>query len=310
MSKPFARLIQFGTGQYTVPNQLLDIFMAFVTERIIAPETADELDALLANWRKMQPAMPRYWHEDRLPAKNVEIVPSPNFEGQYFATTAGDAFYGTISDASTFSGYSGFYGTFSGFNGPVWLSAAMPFYGTIESITPSTGNLVLIRADQASWGRYQPRWVYPARTADMEGLHTLRRARQVFRDNSETKDEARAQYQATLEGRAGASADYRGRSPRPSVAEFVGRKLSNHASTRHFNKQASTKKTSLTTTPNPATVNVVVLGAGSVPVTPLDIVLLGSFQQAVDDAAAAAIGVALGSVYYNLTNNSLSARLT
>lgn len=66
----------------------------------------------------------------------------------------------------------------------------------------------------------------------------------------------------------------------------------------------------LTTTPSPGTVNVLVLGAGTVPVTPLDIVFLGSFTQAVNDAGAAALGVALGQIYYNLTLNALSARLT
>lgn len=66
----------------------------------------------------------------------------------------------------------------------------------------------------------------------------------------------------------------------------------------------------LTTTPNPATVNVIVLGAGSVPVTPIDAVLLGQFVQAVNDAAAATAGVAVGMVYYNLTYNGLATRMT
>ena len=194
VSKPFVQLLQFGTGQYMYSDQLLSVLMAFVNERIISPETADELDSLLRSWRKAQPAMPRYWHEDRLPPKNVEIVPSPNFEGQYFATTGGAPFYGTLSAATTFTGYSGFYGTFSGFTGPVWLGSPMPFYGTISSVYPSSGNLMVIGPTKIlslalSITGYIP--LVPPLWRDYLLYGVLAK---IFRDNSETKDEARAQY--------------------------------------------------------------------------------------------------------------------
>lgn len=66
----------------------------------------------------------------------------------------------------------------------------------------------------------------------------------------------------------------------------------------------------LTTAPSGATASVTVLGEASNPQTlnKIDMVRLSQFTQAANDAAAAALGVALGECYYNTTASKLYAR--
>jgi hypothetical protein len=66
----------------------------------------------------------------------------------------------------------------------------------------------------------------------------------------------------------------------------------------------------LAAAPDPAPIEVVVLGAGTVSLTPIDAVLYTSFKQALNDAGAAAVGVNVGGVYWNLTDSTLHARLS
>lgn len=194
VSLPFAQLAQFGTAWYQVPEQLVEILTVFANEKILSPETADGLDGMLRFWRKAPPDTPRYWHEDRLPSKVVEITPSPNYEGQFFGVTGGSPYYGTLSAAATFNAYTPFYGTISGFTGPVWLGTTAPFYGTISQITPSAGNIMMIGAAKLpelsfTLADYIP--FVPPIWRDYLFYGVLRR---IYRDISETRDTARAQY--------------------------------------------------------------------------------------------------------------------
>lgn len=61
-------------------------------------------------------------------------------------------------------------------------------------------------------------------------------------------------------------------------------------------------------TPTPSTQYV--LGAGNVPLTPVALVLYSAFGSYANDAAAAAGGVAIGSIYYSTTYNSLHTRMS
>ena len=68
----------------------------------------------------------------------------------------------------------------------------------------------------------------------------------------------------------------------------------------------------VTTDPDGETASVTVYGA---PINPntlhkIAVVLYTAFQQAANDVAAAAAGVAVGTVYYNTTTSTRKARMT
>lgn len=64
----------------------------------------------------------------------------------------------------------------------------------------------------------------------------------------------------------------------------------------------------LATTPNPATVNELVMGAGRQDLTPCDFLVLSNLTQATGDAGAAAAGVPVGALYWNTTTSRVHAR--
>lgn len=66
----------------------------------------------------------------------------------------------------------------------------------------------------------------------------------------------------------------------------------------------------VTANPAAATVDMEVFGVGTAPITPIPITLLTQLVSAVNDAAAATAGVALGTVYYSTTVGGLVARRT
>ena len=61
---------------------------------------------------------------------------------------------------------------------------------------------------------------------------------------------------------------------------------------------------------NPGTSNQYVKGVGTVPLTPISVVLYSAFSPYANDAAAAADGIGLGALYYNTTDSQLHARLS
>ena len=62
--------------------------------------------------------------------------------------------------------------------------------------------------------------------------------------------------------------------------------------------------------PSPGTVSMYVMGAGTVPLTPVSMVLYSAFSSYANDAAAAVGGVAVGGLYYSTTYSALHTRMS
>lgn len=76
--------IASGTSLYTVSDREVTIDDLLVTGRFVAQTTLDTLDDTVFMWRtKTGPT--KKWHQDGLAAKNVEIVPTPNWNGAAYA---------------------------------------------------------------------------------------------------------------------------------------------------------------------------------------------------------------------------------
>jgi len=67
---------------------------------------------------------------------------------------------------------------------------------------------------------------------------------------------------------------------------------------------------SVSTHHDPGTSDQYVKGVGTVPLTPISMVLYSAFGSYANDAAAAADGLGLGALYYNSTDSKLHARIT
>ena len=186
-----------GTSQYIAPDYAMQVQEVFYNEQYINRETAGSLDHLRRNWKAEQSATIQDWHEDRLPAKAVQVRPKPSLSGYTVAVTA--ALYGTISATSvginiSLSAPAGLYGTISSYSSEIYVEAAGPMFGTIASITPSTKNLKVVataKPFRKTWALTDYIEVVPD-----SFVHYLKYGilAAVFSADGETKDDLRARY--------------------------------------------------------------------------------------------------------------------
>jgi hypothetical protein len=71
-----------GTSQYTFPDPMMRVDIAFLAGVLLEPTTVDALNRGYRSWRTTL-GLPTRWHGDELPLKTVEIVPIPNDTGVY-----------------------------------------------------------------------------------------------------------------------------------------------------------------------------------------------------------------------------------
>jgi hypothetical protein len=71
-----------GVSQYTVPEEILDVEDVFVAGKQMPMVDRQALNSTIRNWRN-EMGFPRFVHEDGLPVKTVEVVPTPIFNGLY-----------------------------------------------------------------------------------------------------------------------------------------------------------------------------------------------------------------------------------
>lgn len=143
--------IEVGVSTYIEPNVISEVQSASQNQTFIYRDSGFYLDSANPNWMQdtNQPAM---WREDENLPKMIQLTPYPNVEGWVVAVSLPGQGYGTIAatasavdfDIKADIGVSG-YGTISSAqNGAVYLESTNQGYGTIASMTSSTGNLQLI----------------------------------------------------------------------------------------------------------------------------------------------------------------------
>ena len=71
-----------GVGQYTVPDAMMRVDLAFLAGQLLEPTTAQALQNGQRDWRTALGLSTR-WHADELPLKTVELVSIPNYDGLY-----------------------------------------------------------------------------------------------------------------------------------------------------------------------------------------------------------------------------------
>ncbi len=82
----FTAMVTAEVAEYLVPDDIMEVSTCFYNARLIQKTSRQELDHLIHNWRKRWD-IPRFWHEDDLDIKTVQIVPGPTISGD---TIAGD----------------------------------------------------------------------------------------------------------------------------------------------------------------------------------------------------------------------------
>lgn len=91
-----------GISRYTVPEDIMDVDDAFVAGILIGRETVASLNANQRTWRS-KPDQPRFWHEDQLPLKTIELAPSPNYTGMAITSDGYGDFSAEVSGPLTVS---------------------------------------------------------------------------------------------------------------------------------------------------------------------------------------------------------------
>jgi hypothetical protein len=86
VKKIFTEMISAGVSQYQVPDDLMEPQLCFVGGRLIEKTGRADLDSNIFQWPK-QWGQPKYWHEDNLEVKFVELVPKPDWNGTNIAGT-------------------------------------------------------------------------------------------------------------------------------------------------------------------------------------------------------------------------------
>lgn len=80
----FTTMVSSGVTEYLVPDDIMEVGTCFYNARLLQKTSRLELDHLIHNWRKRWD-IPRFWHEDNLDVKTVEIVPKPTLSGEEIA---------------------------------------------------------------------------------------------------------------------------------------------------------------------------------------------------------------------------------
>lgn len=78
----FTQTVSAGVSQYTIPDDILRVDMAFLQGNWLPRSTAGGIANAIRDWRRKL-GVPVCFHEDSLPIKTLELAPSPNYNGQF-----------------------------------------------------------------------------------------------------------------------------------------------------------------------------------------------------------------------------------
>lgn len=83
----FTQQLVASVSQYTVPNQMPEVYYVFQNAYII--DRINFYSTYLRGQWTRNPGMSKAYHEDGLPIKTIELVPPPNWNGIGFIPTVG-----------------------------------------------------------------------------------------------------------------------------------------------------------------------------------------------------------------------------
>ncbi len=78
----FTQTVFAGISEYTIPDDILRVDMAFLQGNWLPRSTAGGIANAIRNWRRAL-GIPLCFHEDELPIKTLELAPNPNYSGTY-----------------------------------------------------------------------------------------------------------------------------------------------------------------------------------------------------------------------------------
>lgn len=163
--------INFSISQYEVPDQMSHVDNCFVSGRLLRRESLESLNTTVSRWRTAT-GIPRSYHEDGLPVKTIELYPSPNYQGDAMPTSGADVFQSPET------------GTYFQVGG---------FFPKMRNLT-LTGSQVPLNDDltpKTSWTLTDTITGLPDSAAVYLSWGVLAK---MYSDDSEAKDEQRAQY--------------------------------------------------------------------------------------------------------------------
>jgi len=163
--------IHFGISAYQVPDQISHVDAVFVSGRLLRRTNMQDLDNGTYQWRK-RTGIPSAFHEDGLPVKQIELYPQPVYEGQAIPTEGPGVIFPPETDEYMIVG--DFY--------PPWRD-----YTLVGSQVPLNPDLTV----KTSWLLTDsidgiPRSAVPYLAFGVGA--------EIFSDDSEAKDAARAKY--------------------------------------------------------------------------------------------------------------------
>lgn len=193
IKKVFNVPVVVGVSQYTEPEMMGQIDEALVGQTHIDPTSGYYLDNTNPAWPNEFDA-PRYYHEDEIPVKTVQLSPTPNVEGGLTYTY--DQGYGVIADITspvdfTFEAHPSTpgFGVVAEATGNPYLEAAGPGLGVYADLVCSTGNLTMVANVVPAAAHYIK--LIPASFSCYLKYGILAH---IFSTNSELKDEQKSAY--------------------------------------------------------------------------------------------------------------------
>lgn len=142
-----------GVATYPEPDTATEIQVTSYNQNYIFRDSGMYLSNINPSWT-LDTGTPSKWREDENPPKTLQLVPSPDSDGYQVVVNYPQAGYGAISSTSTVNDFditaglaqSG-YGTINAApEGAVYLETINQGYGTISTMTSSTGNIQMISA--------------------------------------------------------------------------------------------------------------------------------------------------------------------
>jgi len=162
-SEIFTQQINAGQSQYMAPPDMVYLQHCFYGGVILSRETLEELDNETYNWR-LKSGTPTKYHEDGLPIKTVELVPTPNYTGTAYTIPVGPD--------------------------------AQPPFGVYGVFNPGDSNLTMVGSQSITYNTFtlgQLIPVIPDSACLYLGYGVLQT---LFSTDGEAKDTQRAQYAA------------------------------------------------------------------------------------------------------------------
>jgi hypothetical protein len=141
--------VQAGVDTYTISDYVSDTVYAAYDQSYLHRTSTFYLDNSDSIWAGTTD-VPTTWKQDEVQAKQLQVSPIPNENGDPVNTLLGQGLYGQIAATSNTNDLqiigppAGLFGTINGFSGTPYLETLTPLFGTIASMTVSVTNLETI----------------------------------------------------------------------------------------------------------------------------------------------------------------------